>query len=147
MSRTFPSRVQEEYLEALFELSAEGREPVGVVRLAESMAVARSTVVAVVARLKKHGFVVQEPYGKVELTAEGRDLARSLKRREAALYDFLTELLGVDDETARREACALEHSLSPGTRERLVRFLQRHRRDGGGKDRGTGKDGRPCSRS
>ena len=41
MSRTFPSRVQEEYLEALFELSAEGREPVGVVRLAESMAVCR----------------------------------------------------------------------------------------------------------
>lgn len=127
MSRTFPSRVQEEYLEALYELSHEGREQVGVVRLAERVAVARSTVVAAVAQLKKHGLVAKERYGKIQLTADGLELARSLNRREAALYDFLTALLGVDAVTAREEACALEHFLSPETRERLVRFVRKHR--------------------
>jgi DtxR family Mn-dependent transcriptional regulator len=72
--------------------------------------------------------VEHERYGAVGLTEAGAVEAEAVYRRHQLLHRFLREVLGVSEEVAARDACRLEHSLSPETVTRLARFVGRCRR-------------------
>jgi DtxR family Mn-dependent transcriptional regulator len=40
------------------------------------------------------------------------------------LERFLVHVLGVDEETANKEACLMEHAISAETTDKLVQFLE-----------------------
>ena len=91
----------EDYLEAILLLS-EKDDAVRVTDIAEKLDIAKPSVTAAVNTLKEKGLVVQERYGKVFLTPEGRAYALKVKRRHKALRNFLVHVLGVSEQTAEK---------------------------------------------
>lgn len=75
-------------------------------------------------RLAELGLVeyVQREY--IKLTAEGEKQARRIFSRHELLLRFFCEILQMDKESAEREACAMEHSLSEAAMDRFVTFFE-----------------------
>ncbi len=112
----------EDYLETIFLLAqANGRTRVRDV--AAALHVKMPSVIKAILELKKLGFVVQEPYGAVELTEAGQAAAGQILGRHTLLKEFLC-LLKVDDETAEKDACTMEHILSAETLARIADFVK-----------------------
>jgi Mn-dependent DtxR family transcriptional regulator len=76
--------------------------------------------------LQSDGYIHQETYGTIELTAKGRRKASQVYGRHQTLTTFLEDVLGVDPETAEHDACRMEHILSAKTMERLSAFMDEH---------------------
>lgn len=114
----------EDYLEAILSLMASGEGSVRVTDIAEKLSIAKPSVTQALGVLKEMGLVEQERYGRVYLTAEGMKAARSVSQRHRVLREFLVEVLGVDPATADKDACQMEHAVSPATMERLVTWLR-----------------------
>jgi len=112
----------EDYLEAILMLSKD-RRVVRVKDLASKMGVTMSSVVAALRSLADKGLVVHERYGYLELTEEGRNVAREVLKRHNLLFHFFHDILGVRRELSDRDACNVEHQLSRETLEALVVFL------------------------
>lgn len=117
----------EDYLEAVLVLGQEKRS-VRVKDVAERLGVSRPSVVLALAGLEAKGLVRHERYGGIELTPPGRRVAQETDRRHRLVKAFLVRVLGVKEATADKDACRIEHSLSPETVSRLVKFVHRSRR-------------------
>ena len=115
----------EDYLEAIYELSALGTKPCRSVDIASKLDVSKASVNKAVSTLKEAGLVDQPFYGDVTLTEDGRVYGREVLSRHRALYMFLHEMLGVDEETAETEACAMEHVVSDETMRRWIDYVIR----------------------
>ncbi len=113
----------EDYLEAVFVLSRQQRQ-VRVRDIAARIEVSLPSVVAALAQLERRGLVEHERYGEVVLTAAGAARAEAVHRRHQLLHRFLHEVLGVRESVAERDACRLEHALSPETVSRLARLVR-----------------------
>ena len=96
--------------------------------IAGHLAVTKSSVVSALSGLEGKGLVEHERYGEVELTAQGALVAEEMYRRHRMLHEFLRDVVGVPDDIAARDACRIEHELSPETMECLERMLPGGRR-------------------
>jgi len=117
----------EDYLEAIYLIS----QRTGVVRVkdvAEYLKVKEASVSEAVKRLVERGFLKHERYGELVLTEEGERAAREVYKRHQVLQQFFKEVLGVNEETAYRDACAIEHAISRETLQKLVEFVERLQR-------------------
>jgi len=84
--------------------------------LAARLGLAASSVTEMVKKLVRQGLVVHEPYGAIELTAEGTELALQMVRRHRLIETWLVEQQGYRWDEVHEEAEILEHSMS----DRLV---------------------------
>jgi DtxR family Mn-dependent transcriptional regulator len=112
----------EDYLEAIAILKKEN----GVARvkdISRLLDVRPSSVTAALNSLSEKGYVSHEPYAYVDLTSQGTRVAQSVLKRHNILFRFLTEILGIDPRIAQRDACKMEHSMSPKTLEKLMKFV------------------------
>lgn len=113
---------KEEYIETIHILQKEaGRAKTG--RIAEHMGVRPPSVTQMLAKLQGEGLVEYEPYLGARLTAPGMKLAKELMARHRVIADFLV-ILGIDRDTAERDACAIEHHMSPESAARLKQFVE-----------------------
>jgi len=69
------------------------------------------------------GLCSHDRYGYVDLTQDGQKAAVKIVNRHTVLAKFLSEVLGVNPETAKADACEMEHIVSPQTLDRFVAFL------------------------
>lgn len=122
-------RSAEDYLEVVYIASQSGRH-VRVTDIANELGVSKPSVVSALASLKRKGLVRHERYRGVELTVRGAAVADEVYRRHRFLAEFLRDVLGVPEAVAEREACEIEHVLSPETVERLVRMVEFYRAHG-----------------
>ena len=113
----------EDYLKTIYKLLKE-RKVVRVKDLSVIMQVRAPTVVGVLSTLKSKGYVQQEPYGYLTLTEGGNIVAERLVEKEVSIRDFLREVLGLEEEEAESNACAMEHYISPVCLERLLAFIR-----------------------
>lgn len=118
------SNSEEDYLEAILVLS-EKNEGVRVTDIASTLGFSKPSVNKAIKNLKERGLVTQEAYGPVYLTFSGECVAKNVKTRHLVLRSFLTDILGVDEAKAEEEACAIEHSISIDTIERLSILLNK----------------------
>ncbi len=115
----------EDYLETIFLLVRDER--VARVRdIAARRSVQMPSVTGAVRSLSAKGLVNYDPYSYITLTPRGEAIARDLFHRHQVLTAFLTDLLGLEPETAERNACHIEHAIEPVVLERLIEFVQRH---------------------
>jgi DtxR family manganese transport transcriptional regulator len=75
-------------------------------------------------RLQEKGFVTQEPYRAIMLTAEGWTVAEQGRRRHAIVENFLLAL-GVTPEAARIDSEGIEHHVSDETLRAMARYTNR----------------------
>jgi len=116
----------EDYLEAIYALGGHN----GTVRsidLATHMGVSKASVNKAVSTLKQAGLVNQPHYGDMSLTDSGAEYASSVLHRHLVLLSFLTDILGVDPDVAKDEACMMEHAISSDTLERIAALINRLR--------------------
>ncbi len=117
------SQSEEDYLETLYILQLEDRVA-RVKDVAQALDVTAPSVVAAIRSLSEKGLVEQEKYGHIELTPKGERVGRDVYKRHQLLFAFLNEVLGLDPQVAEKDACQLEHYLSPQTRERILRIVE-----------------------
>ncbi len=113
----------EDYLEAVLILE----EDEGVVRardIGNLLEVKASSVTNALKKLGREQLINHEKYGYVELTEKGRTQARAILERHNMLIKFLSEILQVDPEVAEKDACKMEHVLSPETSRKLTKFIE-----------------------
>jgi len=113
----------EDYLEKIVMLTEEG-EVVRVTNISRILGVKKPSVISALKKLSERGFIKHERYGSVELTVEGKRIAEDVLRRHKALGKFMIEVLGIDADTAWKDACKMEHFISPITLERLIEFVE-----------------------
>ena len=107
----------EDYLEAILVL----QKKLGMVRsvdVARHMEVSKPSVCHAVATLKKGGFLLMDGNRFLHLTDLGREVAEATYEKHRFFTEMLTNV-GVDPETAERDACRIEHVISKETFERL----------------------------
>ncbi len=113
----------EDYLEAILILRKKNRvaRVGGIARL---MNVEKSNVTFALKVLSQNNLVIHERYGYVDLTFEGERLAEEVLRKHKMLLRFLSEVLSINPETAAKDACKMEHSISPETFKKLTKFIE-----------------------
>lgn len=114
----------EDYLESIRGL-AKGRKVVRVRDIGKRQGVEMSSVTTALKVLADCGLVKHERYGYVELTPKGNSSARAVSGRHRILRRFLEEKLGVSPRAAEKDACKMEHAVSPQTIRKLIAFMKR----------------------
>ena len=107
----------EDYLEAILVLQRQ-KGMVRSVDVARHLEVTKPSVCHAVATLREGGFLTMDSDYFLHLTDVGREVAEQIYEKHC----FFTERLiavGVDPETAEREACRMEHVISDESFERL----------------------------
>ncbi len=113
----------ENYLETILFMQ-DKKEFVRITDIATELSISKPSVNKAIKVLKSEGLVLHEHYGFLGLTSKGYEIARSVAKRHVIIKEFLLTL-GVDAQTAEREACLMEHSMSLDTVEKLSDFLRR----------------------
>jgi DtxR family Mn-dependent transcriptional regulator len=103
---------KENYLKAILEAEAEGREVIPAV-LAHWLEVSAPAVTMALKRLKRDGYVQVGPDGIVRLTAIGRETAYRIALRHHLIERMLSEIFGMEWHEIHEEAERLEHAVSP----------------------------------
>ena len=115
----------ENYLEAMLMLKEE-RGYIRSIDVAEKLGVTKPSVSYATKRLRESGYITLDPAGMIVLLPPGLEIAERIYER----HKLLTELfigLGVNPETARQDACKIEHDLSVETFEAIRRYAQMYR--------------------
>ena len=93
------------------------------VEIAERLGVTQPTVSKNLTRLKREGFIVQEPYRSIRLTDAGRRLAEACRKRHRIVVEFLIAL-GISKDVAEHDAEGIEHHVSEETLRVFKDFSQ-----------------------
>jgi DtxR family transcriptional regulator, Mn-dependent transcriptional regulator len=113
---------KENYLKAILEAEAEGREVFPAV-LAHWLEVSAPAVTMALKRLKRDGYVEVGADGIVRLTALGRETAYRTALRHHLIERMLSELFGMEWHEIHEEAERLEHAVSPAFEAKLKEKL------------------------
>jgi len=111
----------EDYLETMLVLQKD-RGYIRSIDVADRMGVTKPSVSYAVKRLRENGYITMDPDGPLHLTETGLAIARRIYERHEVLAKVLTAL-GVSPETAREDACKIEHDLSDETFEAIRRHI------------------------
>jgi DtxR family transcriptional regulator, iron-dependent repressor len=116
------SATVEEYLETIYNMSAENEVVIGA-RLAEKFHVAAPTVTEMLKRLVRDGYVEMDNKHQVILTEAGNQAAEAVLRRHRLTERFLVDMLGMQWHQVHEEACRLEHFISGAVEARVIASL------------------------
>lgn len=113
----------EDYLEEAYRLSTYNKE-IRIKDVSECLNVSMPSVVKGLRKLNRLGYIVYQPYEKIELTNRGKVKGSFLVERNKILKDFVG-MIGADCDI-KQEAEAMEHYLTISTIkaiEKLVKFF------------------------
>jgi DtxR family transcriptional regulator, Mn-dependent transcriptional regulator len=113
---------KENYLKAILEAEAEGRQVIPTL-LAHWLEVSAPAVTMALKRLKRDGYVTAGEDGIVRLTEKGRETAYRTALRHHLVERMLSEVFGMEWYEIHEEAERLEHAVSPAFEAKLKEKL------------------------
>jgi DtxR family Mn-dependent transcriptional regulator len=113
---------KEDYLKAVLEAEAEGREVIPAT-LAHWLEVSAPAVTMALKRLKRDGYVEIGADGIVRLTESGRETAYHTALRHHLIERMLSEVFGMEWYQIHEDAERLEHAVSPAFEAKLKEKL------------------------
>lgn len=117
------SFTEENYLKAIYHLSAGGQETVTTNALAEAMQTKAASVTDMVKKLSAKDLIRYEKYYGVKITSTGKTQALQIIRKHRLWETFLVHKLGFAWDEVHEVAEQLEHIQSPGLIDKLDAFL------------------------
>ena len=111
----------EDYLEMILMLS-EKKGYARSIDVANEMGVTKPSVSVAVKRLRENGYLSMDGDGLLTLTESGDEIARRMYDRHKMLTEFFVSI-GVSEETAREDACKIEHDLSDESYRAMCRHI------------------------
>jgi DtxR family Mn-dependent transcriptional regulator len=115
----------EDYLEMMLML----KEKHGYIRsvdIADELGVKKPSVSYATKRLRENGYITMDSDSLITLTDTGLQIAERMYERHKVLTELLIAL-GVNEDTAREDACRMEHVLSDKTFDAICRHVGRKR--------------------
>lgn len=103
----------ENYLETIFVLT-ERNGKVRSIDIVNEMKFTKPSISIAVKKLRENGFVKVDCNGYITLTEEGNFKAEKIFERHNVLTQILI-YIGVSEETAKKDACRIEHVISDET--------------------------------
>ncbi|MCI9394930.1 MAG: metal-dependent transcriptional regulator [Oscillospiraceae bacterium] len=103
----------EDYLEAILMLQ-EKKGSVRSIDVVQHLGYSKPSISRAMSILRANGYITMEADGRLLLTPLGEETARSVYERHQFLTRWLVRL-GVSPEVAARDACRIEHDISPET--------------------------------
>ena len=114
----------EMYLETILILT-EKQKYVHAIHVGEYMGFSKPSVSRALARLKKGGYITVDEVSHIHFTPEGREIAEKIYEKHTLLTKYIM-LLGVSEETAKKDACRIEHVISDETFDAMKRHAAEH---------------------
>ena len=108
---------QEDYLEKILQISQK-KENVHAIDIAREMSFSKPSVSVAMNKLKEAGYIEINEKGEISLTPTGLAIAEKTLEKHIILTNVLI-YLGVDEETAKEDACRLEHDISDSAWEAI----------------------------
>ena len=116
----------EDYLEAMLMLKEE-RGYIRSIDVAEKLGVTKPSVSYATKRLRESGYITLDSAGMLVLLPPGLEIAERMYERHKLLSELLMGL-GVSPDTARKDACEIEHDLSEETFEAIRKHARQYRK-------------------
>ena len=118
------SKSQEEYLKTIYIIQKQEKQP-RVTDIAKKMNCTKASVNKSLKILTEQKLINYEPYGKIELTEEGIQLAKKTLEANDIVYLFLKEILGEEDGIAEEEAKEIKMVMRDITLNKLAKFVHK----------------------
>jgi DtxR family Mn-dependent transcriptional regulator len=102
------------------------KEDLGYARLtdiAKEMKLSKATVSIALTNLLKKNLIL-ENNKFYSLSDTGHDKVHNILSSRTLLYYFLKDILNVNEKTAHRDSCLIEHLISEETREKFFLFMK-----------------------
>ena len=112
----------EDYLETILMLCKQSGSARSV-DIAAHLGVTKPSVSFAMKKLRENGYILMGDDNRITLTDEGEAIACRVLERHDLLSRMLIRL-GVSEETARADACKIEHDLSDETFEAIRRHVE-----------------------
>lgn len=112
----------EDYIEAIYIIEQEKGE-IKSVDIANKLGVSRPAVNKAMNELNTLNLIQKTNYSNIELTIQGRNLAKKIYEKHILIYNFLLKL-GVSQENANIDCCKIEHVISEETAECIKKQMQ-----------------------
>jgi len=113
----------DEYLEALWRLLSKRSGSVRVKDISDVMKVAPSSVVQMLTKMEKDGFVKYERRSGVSFTRKGARRARILVRSHRLMEVLLVKVVGIKPDKVEHAVCGAEHYISKSMADQICTFL------------------------
>ena len=114
----------EDYLEQILIL-LESKGYARSTDIAEALGFTKPSVSVAMKKLRENGYISMEKGGLISLTDKGYPIARRIYDRHLTLTGFFVSI-GVDEATARKDACKVEHDISEETFSMICKQLENH---------------------
>lgn len=114
----------EMYLETIYVLS-QSSSTVRAIDIGDQMGYSKPSVSRALRLLRDEGLVIKDPDGYIKLTKAGETHAKRIYERHTVLTQVLIDL-GVDEETAAKDACRIEHYISDKTFDAIKAHRKEH---------------------
>jgi DtxR family Mn-dependent transcriptional regulator len=124
MDNEILSESLEDYLETILELQ-QAKTVARSKDIAEKLDIKRGSVTGMLKKLAERKLIDYEPYGYVTLTPEGKKIAAEIEKRHIFLKDFFSRVLDINEETADRTACQMEHAMDKATFRKFQEFIKK----------------------
>ena len=112
----------EDYIRTIYSISL--REKVVRVKdISREMKRSMPSVCNALMRLKEYDMVKYEKYSFITITEKGIKAGYEILKRKHCIFEFLVNVLNIDDNKAGEIACGIEHYLTDDVYEKLSRFL------------------------
>jgi len=113
---------REDYLERILQIS-QRKDCVHAIDIARDMNFSKPSVSVAMNKLQEGGFIEINPKGEITLTTSGREIAEKTLEKHVILTKMLISL-GVDEETAKEDACKMEHDISDKSWEMIKKHAK-----------------------
>ena len=110
----------EDYLECILILSKK-QGNVKSIDIAHELNFSKPSVSVAMKKLKESGYLIIGDHGYISLTEKGYMIASKTYEKHLLLKEILMKL-GVDEKTAKTDACKVEHNLSDESFEAIKNF-------------------------
>ena len=117
-----PAESVENYLETILMLGYDGAV-VRSIDIANELGFSKPSISVAMKNLKANGYIEVKTGGQITLTKTGREIAQRIYDRHTLISDLLIHL-GVDNETAVKDACKMEHGMSEESYIALEKHLE-----------------------
>lgn len=121
-------KASEDYLEAMLMLQ-EQKGYIRSVDIAVLLGVSKPSVSYATKRLREAGYITMDEHACITLSPSGAAIAERIYHRHKVLTDLLIAL-GVQPDTARADACKIEHELSDESFAAISRHIKDNRTEG-----------------
>lgn len=107
----------ENYLETIFMLSHQSNS-VRAIDIVNELKFSKASVSVAMKQFRENGYINVDKDGYITLTDDGMKIAQRMYERHTLLTSILMSI-GVSEETAKTDACRIEHVISEETFEKL----------------------------